>query len=358
MPLADSPFSLSDLDFDLPDDLIAQQPAPRREDARLMVLNRKFKNLQHATILHLRELLRHHDLLILNDTKVLPAKFLARRQTGGAVPGLFLEEVQTGRWRVLLQNSARLKSAETIAITAADGAPLALTLREQLGPGEWLIDVEPAASAESLLFRFGTTPLPPYIRRAHDAASRDTSDSDRYQTVYARRAGAVAAPTAGLHFTAPLLAALSGRGVRTAFVTLHVGVGTFKPISVERLADHVMHEEWFDVPAATAEAVRQCRTEGGRVVAVGTTSARVLESSARTGSNLIIPQTGRTRIFIYPPYRFAVVDALLTNFHLPRSTLLAMIMAFAGAEFVRSAYREAVANRYRFYSYGDAMFID
>ncbi len=182
-------------------------------------------------------------------------------------------------------------------------------------------------------------------------------DSARYQTVYARRAGAVAAPTAGLHLTESMLQTLPALGVRSAFVTLHVGVGTFKPITVDRLADHVMHEEWYDVSEATADAIRECRAHGGRVVAVGTTSARVLESAAAAGTNLVTAQSGRTRIFIYPPCRFAVVDALLTNFHLPRSTLLAMVMAFAGVNFVREAYRQAVANRYRFYSYGDAMFI-
>lgn len=357
MHVTDPAFSVHELDYALPEELIAQQPAARREDARLMVLNRDTAGLTHATIPNLLNLLRPHDLLILNDTKVLPAKFLARRKTGGAVPGLFLEEIQPGHWRVLLQGSARLKSGETIAITALDGAALSFTIREALGPGEWLVDVEPVDSAEFLLARFGNTPLPPYIRRAHDETSASSVDSARYQTVYARRAGAVAAPTAGLHLTESLLQALPALGVRSAFVTLHVGVGTFKPIAVDRLADHVMHEEWFDVPETTAEAIRECRGHGGRVVAVGTTSARVLESAAAAGTNLVTAQSGRTRIFIYPPCGFAVVDALLTNFHLPRSTLLAMIMAFAGVNFVREAYRQAVANRYRFYSYGDAMFI-
>ena len=358
MPSADSGFSIQNLDFELPEELIAQHPTERREDARLMVLRRKTREIVHAAIPQLGDWLHPHDLLILNDTKVLPARFLARRRTGGAVPGLFLEEMQPGKWRILLQGSARLRSGETIAIVDRAGETLALRLGRPLGPGEWIVEIEPAGDAESLLARFGQTPLPPYIRRPPGGGADEESDRDRYQTVYARRAGAVAAPTAGLHLTSAFLDTLRDRGVDCAFVTLHVGVGTFKPIVVDCLADHTMHEEWFDLPAATEEAVRNCRALGGRVVAVGTTSARVLESAAQPGTNHVAARTGRTSIFIHPPQHLAVVDALLTNFHLPRSTLLAMIMALAGVEFVRGAYEQAVANRYRFYSYGDAMFVE
>lgn len=353
-----SGFTIADLDFDLPEALIAQRPPPRREDARLMVLHRQRGHIEHATIPQLVERLRADDLLVLNDTKVLPARFVARRRTGGVVPGLFLEEVQTGRWRVLLQGAGRLRHRESMTINDASGEELSITVREPVGPGEWIVEVDPPDTAESLLERFGQTPLPPYIRRGKENGSSDGEDRARYQTVYARRSGAVAAPTAGLHLSSALLDTLRDRGVQTAFVTLHVGVGTFKPIAVDRPADHVMHDEWFELPQATAEAVRVCRERGGRVVAVGTTSSRVLESAVQPGTQGVAAQSGRTRMFIYPPYRFAVVDALLTNFHLPRSTLLAMVMAFGGVDFVRAAYAQAVADRYRFYSYGDAMFLE
>jgi len=351
-------FGIDHLDFELPDELIAQHPPEHREDARLMVLRRTSREILHSGIEQLGDWLRPHDLLILNDTKVLPARFLARRRTGGAVPGLFLEEIEAGRWRVLLQGSARLRAGETIAVANSTGDRLELRMERVLRPGEWMVTVTPTGSAEMLLARFGQTPLPPYIRRPPGGGPEEEWDRERYQTVYARRAGAVAAPTAGLHVTAALLESLSARGISHAFVTLHVGVGTFKPISSAALADHQMHEEWFELSAETAEAIHDCRTLGGRVVAVGTTSARVLESTVIPGTNLVSAHTGRTGIFIFPPRKLAVVDALLTNFHLPRSTLLAMIMALAGVEFVREAYRAAVANRYRFFSYGDAMFVE
>lgn len=357
MPPDVTGFTPADLDYELPEALIAQQPAARRGDARLLVLSRASGGITHATVERLAEFLRSHDLLVLNDTRVLAARFLARRATGGAVPGLFLREEDRGRWRVLLRGSARLRPGETLTVTAPDRHVLRLTLRTALGNGEWEVRADPPGDAETLLTRFGYTPLPPYIRRPRDGGELDAVDRQRYQTVYARRPGAVAAPTAGLHLTPEFLASLPNHRVNTAFVTLHVGAGTFKPIAAQRLADHVMHEEWFDLPAAAAEAILRCRRQAGRVVAVGTTSARVLESAVTRGTNEVTAQSGATRIFIYPPYRFAVVDALLTNFHLPRSTLLAMVMAFAGVEPVRRAYREAVADRYRFYSYGDAMLI-
>jgi len=235
---------------------------------------------------------------------------------------------------------------------------LGLELAEDLGNGQWRIRTERDDPAEVVLDEIGRTPLPPYIQRKDDDVDLDAADRRRYQTVYARRAGAIAAPTAGLHFTPVVLKALEVRGVQSAFVTLHVGAGTFKPITVERVSQHVMHSEWYELPTDTAEAVRACRERRGSVVAVGTTSVRVLESAAEGGpSRTVVPGSGRTELFIFPPHEFRVVDGLMTNFHLPRSTLLALVMAFAGIDLTHRAYQHAIDERYRFYSYGDAMFI-
>jgi len=234
-----------------------------------------------------------------------------------------------------------------------------MTLLEACGEGHWQVRVDCRDPADEVLERIGLTPLPPYIRRMSSDATIDATDRSRYQTVYARRPGAVAAPTAGLHLTESMLDRIRERGVEIAFVTLHVGPGTFKPIAADRLADHVMHEEKYELPEVTAQAAERCRGRGGRIVAVGTTTVRVLETAARNGDDFARLSPGRrsTDIFIYPPYSFRVVDALLTNFHLPRSTLLALVMAFAGAERMRRAYAYAVAQAYRFYSFGDAMLI-
>ncbi|MHC4698777.1 MAG: tRNA preQ1(34) S-adenosylmethionine ribosyltransferase-isomerase QueA [Planctomycetota bacterium] len=352
-----APFSVADLDYALPEGLIAQKPPARREDARLLVVDPPTGGLRDARIVDLPELLAPDDLLVLNDTKVLPAKFAARRMTGGAVPGLFLLEEGPGTWRVMLRGSRRLRPGETLRLGDGAGEPIALTLAESYGDGVWLAHVDAPGSADEILSRIGRTPLPPYIHRDSEAA--DLDDRQRYQTVYAKRPGAIAAPTAGLHLTEALLDAVRARGIEITTVTLHVGVGTFKPIAVDCLSDHVMHTERYELPAAAADAVRACRHRGGRVVAVGTTSVRVLESAAvEPGeSRLVAARQGTTELFITPPYRFRVVDAMLTNFHLPRTTLLALVMAMAGVDNTRRAYRHAVEERYRFYSFGDAMLI-
>ncbi|UCE59314.1 MAG: tRNA preQ1(34) S-adenosylmethionine ribosyltransferase-isomerase QueA [Phycisphaerales bacterium] len=355
---ADS-FAVSDLDYHLPEELIAQEPAPHREDARLLLVERQTGRLSDAKITDLPAVLRAGDLLILNDTKVLPAKFVARRRTGGVIPGLFLSEEEPGRWRVMLQGSRRLRVGEALVAGDDQAASVELELLESLGEGHWVARVTAPGGAEQVLSRIGQTPLPPYIRRDTRDPERDTEDRRRYQTVYARQPGAVAAPTAGLHLTTPLIDALHANGIKIATVTLHVGMGTFKPIATQRLADHKMHSEWYELLPGVADAVQACRKRGGRVVAVGTTSVRVLESAAidSAGSRLVQARTGTTEMFIYPPYEFRVVDAMMTNFHLPRTTLLALVMARAGIGQTRGAYRHAVEKRYRFYSYGDAMLI-
>ena len=353
----DASLDVASLDYALPDVLIAQFPPARRDDARLLVVDRAGDTLGDRRVKELPDLLRLDDLLVLNDTKVVPAKLVARRETGGRVGGLFLRERSPGVWEVLLEGSKRLRVGETITAGDDTDGEIGLRLEENKGEGRWVVRVDRPGSAESLLERIGVTPLPPYIRRRNDDRSEDDADRRRYQTVYARNAGAIAAPTAGLHFTREMLDRIRDRGIRTAFVTLHVGIGTFRPLSVDRLDDHVMHSELFELSSDTAEAITACRARGGRVVAVGTTTVRVLESSVDEDGS-IVPAHGSTDIFIRPPHRFRVVDALLTNFHLPRSTLLALVMAFAGVSRTRDAYAHAVEKRYRFYSYGDAMLID
>jgi S-adenosylmethionine:tRNA ribosyltransferase-isomerase len=359
-------FDIARLDYDLPEELIAQHPRARREDSRLLVVDRGADACRDQSVRDLPALLAPGDLLVLNDTKVIPARFFARRDSGGLIEGLFIEEDGAGRWRAMLKRSRRIKPDELLRLVrpeaiGRDDAPTTddgprLRMLSPLPEGQWLMAVEPFESAESLLTRYGRTPLPPYIRRSDADAEGEIEDRPRYQTVYARVPGAVAAPTAGLHLTPGLLDDLHKAGVSHAFVTLHVGLGTFKPVAAERLSEHVMHTERFVLPPETREAIVRCRAAGGRVVAVGTTSVRVLESCA-TADGVVEARGGSTDIFIYPPYRFRVVDGLLTNFHLPRSTLLALVMAMAGEGLIRRAYAHAIRERYRFFSYGDAMFI-
>ncbi len=311
--------------------------------------DRSFSDLPH--------LLRDGDLLLLNDTRVIPAKFEARRASGGRVEGLFLQAGEAGTWSVLLRNAGRCKPGETISL----GPEQSLVLLERQERGQWTVRPEPPGEAEAVLERFGATPLPPYIRRPGPMLDRE--DRSAYQTVYARTPGAVAAPTAGLHFTADLLAVLAERGVAHTFVTLHVGLGTFAPVEADTLAGHRMHAEWYQLPAAALAAIDETRRRGGRIVAVGTTAVRVLESAARRPGPLRAHQ-GWTDLFLYPPAEFALTDALITNFHLPASTLLMLVAALCqpggegGTDMLLNAYRQAVQRRYRFYSYGDAMLIE
>jgi S-adenosylmethionine:tRNA ribosyltransferase-isomerase len=337
------------LDYDLPPRLIAQEPCPRRDESRLLVVRRADGGLAHHGFRDLPGLLSPGDLLVLNDTRVVPARLLGRRaRTGGRWEGLFLRQVPGGAWELLSKSGGRLVPGEEVEI---EPSPLRLRLLEKTPEGRWLAEPSEPGPAFELLGRHGAVPLPPYIRKGRAAAA----DADRYQTVYARRAGAVAAPTAGLHFTPAVFEALRRRGIDRAFLTLHVGPGTFQPIQAEDVTRHRMHAEWGELPAATAEALAACRARGGRVVAVGTTSVRLLETAAAAGPPQ--PWSGETDLFIYPPYRFRAVDALVTNFHLPRSTLLLLVAAFAGVDLLRRAYRTAIEEGYRFYSYGDAMLI-
>ncbi len=342
----------ADLRFDLPQELIAQQPCADRSHCRLMVLDRSSRTIDHRAFGDLPGLLRPGDLLVLNRSKVLPARFEAYRQTGGRIDGLFVRQLDQSTWQVLLRGKGRLQPGDRLGLAAGRWA---MTLQTRGQRGLWTTSVEPAESPEKILQQIGQMPLPPYIHRDRQDPRRPL-DRDWYQTVYAREPGSVAAPTAGLHFTEELLRRLQELGIGVAYVTLHVGLGTFHPVQTDSLAEHKMHSEDFELSEEIVEQIDRTRTGKGRVVAVGTTSVRVLETCSDESGRLS-PQNGSTDIFIYPPYRFRCVDALITNFHLPESTLLALVFAFAGRDFVLDAYHQAVRQQYRFFSYGDAMLI-
>jgi S-adenosylmethionine:tRNA ribosyltransferase-isomerase len=341
-------------DYWLPAERIAQRPADRRDRSRLLRLDRASGSLGHHHFVELPAILRPGDLVVLNDTRVLPARLVLRRRTGSRVDGLFVRALADGCWEMMLRGRGRIRAGETLGVEG--DAAQSIELLAPGGEGLWRVAPRPAVEAADLLDRAGGAPLPPYIQRKEADAPLGRLDRERYQTVYAEVPGAIAAPTAGLHFTAELLAALASRGIETAHLTLHVGLGTFKPVTAARVEDHRMHAERFHLPGATAEAVRRARGEGRRVVAVGTTTVRVLESAARSGG--LREAEGETDLFIYPPFQFEAVDALLTNFHLPRSTLLMLVAAFAGREPLLRAYQAAIDEGYRFYSYGDACLIE
>jgi len=339
----------SELDYTLPAELIAQQPAARRDEARLLVVERASGRLTDAVVRDLPAWLRPHDALVLNETRVRPARLRMKRvPTGGAVELLFVRREEDGRWRVLARPAKKLPPGARLEW---DAGALALEVASAGAMGERCVRVV-AGDVDSALEAAGETPLPPYIHRAPGP-----SDRERYQTVYARVPGAVAAPTAGLHFTPELLAGLEARGVRIARLVLHVGPGTFRPISAARVEDHVMDEEWYALDATAVATFEAARAHGGRIVAVGTTVVRALEGALDDGGGRLRAARGFTRKFIVPPYEFRAVDVLLTNFHLPRTSLLCLVAAFAGLDLTRAAYRHAVDRRYRFYSYGDAMLV-
>ncbi len=347
----------SDYDYDLPAELIAQEPPTVRGSSRMMVIDRATGNFVHQQVADLPAWLREGDLLVLNDTKVFPARLTGQwADTGGAVEFLLLEQAGAAaeHWRVIIGSGRPVRAG--LHAVFGDGELTAQILqRGEDGQADVAFQLsEPLAG---LLERLGSTPLPPYIRRAPHADPHERLDRERYQTVYAREVGAVAAPTAGLHLTHAMLEDLRKQGVGCATVTLHVGPGTFKPVKVEDVEKHRMDSERYVVPSETAQAILACRSRGGRVVAVGSTTVRTLETVAALYDGAIVPFSGRSTLFIRPPYAFRTVDALLTNFHLPRSTLLMMVAAFAGRESVMRAYAAAIQERYRFFSYGDCMLL-
>ncbi len=337
------------IDYVLPPELIAQDPCEPRDHSRLLVVRRSDSALSHQHFRELPSLLNPGDLLVLNDTRVLPARLLGKRaRTGGKWEGLFLRQLNDGTWEMLCQTRGTLQEGEIIQI---EPGPLCLELLARLPGGRWQAKPLTPGTTVELLDRFGHIPLPPYIRKG--AATE--ADRERYQTIYAQQHGAVAAPTAGLHFTERVFERLKEKGIAWTTVTLHVGLATFQPIQVDDYAQHPMHSEWGQLGQTTIDAINACNARGGRVIAVGTTSVRVLETVAQLGNWQ--PWTGETDLFIHPPYDFKIVDGLITNFHLPRTTLLLLVAALAGPDRLQRAYDTAIAERYRFYSYGDAMLI-
>lgn len=348
--MSERTFTTSDFDYRLPPEQIAQHPEQRRDRSRLMVVERASGAIDHRVFADLSELVPAGDALVLNETRVFPARLVGRRAGGGAAEVFLLHPAAAGGgdvWHALVRPGARLKPGRRVEI----GDDLSVEILELLPEGERLVRLHSGQPLDAVLERYGEVPLPPYVKRPATAADRE-----RYQTVYARERGSVAAPTAGLHFTPELLAALEARGVELVRLVLHVGVGTFRPVETEDPAAHRMHAEWYRVPAEAADALNRVRARGGALWAVGTTSVRTLETVADE-HGVVHPGEGWTSLFIRPPYRFRAVDRLITNFHLPRSTLLMLVAAFGGYETIMHAYREAVERGYRFFSYGDAMAI-
>ena len=336
----------SDYYFDLPQELIAQDPLEDRASSRLLVMDKETGKIEHRVFSDIKEYLRPGDTLVLNDTKVIPARLLGTKEdTGANVEILLLKRISADRWETLVRPGKKLKPGARI--TFGDGSLKAVIL-DILDEGNRLVEFEYEGIFEEVLDRLGEMPLPPYI-------THKLKDRNRYQTVYARFEGSAAAPTAGLHFTNELLDELRAMGVRTAFVTLHVGLGTFRPVKVDDVKNHHMHTEWYQVSEDAAELINRTHEEGRRVICVGTTSCRTVESASDENGR-VYAGADDTSIFIYPGYRFKVMDALITNFHLPESTLVMLVSAFAGREKVLSAYEEAIREKYRFFSFGDACF--
>jgi len=343
-----------ELNYHLPPGLIAQRPLDVRSDSKLLVFNRSSGELTDSDFGRIGDFLLPGDCLVLNDTKVLPARFLGHRSSGGRLEGLFLADTE-GIWNVMLKGAAKVKPGETIYLRDKVNKDFCTAeILDIPGEGLCLLKVHTKGNAETILEQIGFPPLPPYIKRGTDPAQA-AIDKLRYQTVYARHRGAVAAPTAGLHFTNELIEQLKTAQINFAFITLHVGTGTFKPITAENLDEHKMQQEWFSIDEKNAHIINAAKEKGRRIIAVGTTSVRTLETAAV--NSRVKAVSGTTELFIKPGCQFRIVDAMVTNFHLPKSTLLALVAAFAGLENILRAYQHAVEKRYRFYSYGDAMLI-
>ena len=336
----------SDFYFDLPEELIAQTPLERRDASRLLCLDKTSGAMEHRVFSELPELLRPGDCLVMNDSRVLPARLLGVRETGGAAELLLLRDLGAGRWECLARPGKKLRPGSKV--TFGDGELEAKILETAEG-GNRIVQFKYEGIFLEVLERLGRMPLPPYIKT-------ELEDGERYQTVYSKELGSAAAPTAGLHFTKELLGKIEAMGVRECFVTLHVGLGTFRPVKAEDIEEHEMHSEFCIMPEETARIITETKRNGGRVVCVGTTSCRTVESFANEDGTMDA-KSGWTNIFIYPGYRFKCLDALITNFHLPESTLIMLVSALAGREHILTSYKEAVERRYRFFSFGDAMFI-
>ncbi|WP_019554208.1 tRNA preQ1(34) S-adenosylmethionine ribosyltransferase-isomerase QueA [Propionispira raffinosivorans] len=337
---------LSDFDYNLPEELIAQTPCEPRNHSRLMVLDKTAKTIEHHHFYDLKDQLVPGDTLIFNDTRVMPARLIGHREsTGGKVEVFLLRRINGDEWETLVKPGKKALAGNIISF----GTELSCEIMSHTDFGGRIVKFHYKGIFEEILDRLGETPLPPYIHE-------ELADKERYQTVYSKEKGSAAAPTAGLHFTTEMLEELKAMGVNLGFVTLHVGLGTFRPVNVEKIEDHVMHKEYYCVPEETAKLICDTKARGDRVIAVGTTSIRTLESASES-KGFIEAKSGWTEIFIYPGYEFKIVDAIITNFHLPKSTLLMLISAFSDKEFILQAYEEAIKEKYRFFSFGDAMII-
>jgi S-adenosylmethionine:tRNA ribosyltransferase-isomerase len=343
------------LDYHLPPELIAQKPAPNRDSSRLLVLNRSDGSITDSNFSRVCDYLHKGDCLVINNTKVLPAKFFAQRRSGAKIEGLFLSQNAPDTWLVLLKNSSRIKEGQILYLLERDENPFCSAyVEKKLSEGQWLLKPDCPLAAEKILSAIGFAPLPSYIKRPVPQTEHKT-DSQRYQTVYARCSGAVAAPTAGLHFTEKLLEQIRSKGIAIAQITLHVGQGTFLPVKTENLEEYKIHSERFSIDVANANIINETIRYGGRIIAVGTTTVRTLETVAADRN--IKAAGGQTDLFITPGFEFKIADCMITNFHLPKSTLLALVAAFAGLDKILAAYRHAIEQKYRFYSYGDCMLI-
>ena len=335
---------LTDFDYELPEELIAQTPIEPRNASRLMVLDKVNETIEHSHFYDLQKYLKAGDVLVLNDTRVIPARLIGHRESGGQVEIFLLRRIDGDKWETLAKPGKKAAISNVINF----GKKLSCKIVDKTDFGGRIVEFEYEGIFEEILDKLGETPLPPYIHEK-------LANSERYQTVYNRERGSAAAPTAGLHLTKEQMSQLQQAGIKFGYVTLHVGLGTFRPVKVDKIEDHEMHEEYYSIPAETVELINQAKKSGSEVIAVGTTTTRALESAAVTGE--LKAQSGMTNIFIYPGYQFKVIDGMITNFHLPKSTLIMMISAFAGRDFIMRAYREAVQNKYRFFSFGDAMLI-
>jgi len=346
---------VSDFDYELPEELIAQMPADKRDNSKMLVLDREKKSLQHKHFFNIVDYLDENTLLVLNNTKVLPARLYGTKETGAKIEVFLLEAQAEGSniWSCLIKPSKRIKPDTIIKICDELSVKAIKRLEDD---GEWLVELIHSGDLFEILHNVGNLPLPPYIERRLQTEDIKNFDKDRYQTVYAKDEGSVAAPTAGLHFTQEILEELKNKGVEIAYVTLNVGMGTFRPVKCENILDHKMHSETFEITQETANAINKAKSDGKKIVAVGTTTVRTLETAFQQFGEIKACKSA-SRLFIYPPYEFKVIDNLITNFHLPKSTLLMLVSALAGKDFIFKAYQEAIENHYRFFSYGDCMLI-
>lgn len=345
--------NISEFDYELPEELIAQMPADKRENSKMLVLDKEKQTIEHKHFFDITDYLDENCLLVLNNTKVLPARLYGTKDTGAKIEVFLLEAKQDKQWSCLIKPSKRIKTGTIITICEELHVK---TLEKLEDAGEWLVELIYDGNLFEILHKVGNIPLPPYIERKLQSDELKQFDMNRYQTVYAKDEGSVAAPTAGLHFTEDILESLKNKGVDIAYVTLNVGLGTFRPVKCENILEHKMHSETFEITEEAAIKITEAKKQGKKIVAVGTTTVRTLETAYQK-FGCIKACHDHSELFIYPPYEFKVIDELITNFHLPKSTLLMLVSALAGKEFIFKAYQEAIENKYRFFSYGDCMFI-